>query len=598
MRIRYFFLIVGMVWGLSSCDDVLDKRNLNTVDDTIWDNYAAATVYLNSLYAQNMPAISLGANAGLSDEGYSSSENVTDLMWGVADETQVGIINDFSGATFENIRRINIGIQGINRSSLSEEEKAELAGQAYFLRAWRNWQLVRLYGGIPLVETAQDPFYDDLDLPRSTTRESVAFIVSDLDKAVAGLPARWELSADQGRITSAAAAAFKGRVLLHFASPMFNPDGKQDRWQAAYTANKEAKALLDENAYGLLDDFSQMFIINPVGNPEAVLFRSYKENTEYSSGWEGTIRPPSGGGNMGATPTWNLAQAFPMANGKPIHDPESGYDPLRYWENRDPRFYQTIAYNGATWSMAGRDETVVWTPERFRGENNRTAGTGMLNRKASNPAIDRNNTGNTSTSWLEIRYAEVLLNLAECAVELDLQEEAVALVSQLRQRAGISEANNFGLGSSLSVETLMRERQVEFAFENKRYWDMRRRRMFTDDLGAHTPKMNGRKRLGLRITGKGEWGSVVRSGDYRGASRLDTAIMLGHVDLNRPGDYETYFEVSVKNMDDLQPNGLDALIDYKERYYYFGIPVSVLTRSPAIEQTQGWLYGTFDPLKE
>ncbi|MCA1745583.1 MAG: RagB/SusD family nutrient uptake outer membrane protein [Bacteroidales bacterium] len=598
MRVKYFFLFTLSLLVMSGCEDVLDKRNLNTVDDTIWNDYTASTVYLNSLYSQNMPSISLGVNAGYSDEGFSSSEEVTNIMWGVVDETQVGAISEFNMAAFENIRRINIGIQGINSGSLSAEEKEVLAGQAYFFRAWRNWELVKLYGGIPLVAEAQDPFFDELDVPRSTTKASVDFIVSDLDKAIAGLPERWELSADQGRITCGAAAAFKGRVLLHFASPMFNPENKVERWEAAYTANTEAKNMLDAAGFGLHEDFSQMFIVNPVNNPEAVLFRSYKENSDYSSGWEGSIRPPSGGGNMGSTPTWDLAQAFPMANGKPIDDPESGYDAVRYWENRDPRFYHTIAYNGATWEMAGRDGSIVWTPATFRGEDNRTAATGMLNRKASNSAIDRNNTGNTSTSWLEIRYAEVLLNLAECSIELAKQEEAITLMSQVRQRAGVESADNYGLGASVDMETLMRERQVEFAFENKRYWDLRRRRMFTDDLGENSPKLNGRKRTGLDIRGKGVWSRRIGSGDFRGATRLDTAIILGHVDLDRPGDYETYFEVSVKNLDNLQPSGVDAIIAYPEICYFFGIQTSVLSRSPAVEQTLGWQYGTFDPLKE
>src|SRR5690606_24479241 len=202
MRVKYFFLFTLSLLVMSGCEDVLDKRNLNTVDDTIWDDYAASTVYLNSLYSQNMPSISLGVNAGYSDEGFSSSEAVTNIMWGVVDETQTGAISEFNVAAFENIRRINFAIMGINSGSLSAEEKEELAGQAYFFRAWRNWELVKLYGGIPLVAEAQDPFFDEMDVPRSTTKASVDFIVSDLDMGIAGLPERWELSADQGRITS------------------------------------------------------------------------------------------------------------------------------------------------------------------------------------------------------------------------------------------------------------------------------------------------------------------------------------------------------------------------------------------------------------
>ena len=123
-----------------------------------------------------------------------------------------------------------------------------------------------------------------------------------------------------------------------------------------------------------------------------------------------SVRPYSGGGGGGFSPTWQLVQAFPMANGKLINEPESGYNETVFWKDRDPRFYATVAYNGSDWTMSGRDKTVVWT-FRNADEGNRVPGTGFYNKKATNPNIARTDIGQTSTAWIELRYAEVSIEL-------------------------------------------------------------------------------------------------------------------------------------------------------------------------------------------
>src|SRR5690606_20633742 len=119
----------------------------------------------------------------------------------------------------------------------------------YFWRAFQYFQLVRMYGGVPLVLESQNPIVGDNDansVPRSSTTACIAQIVKDLDLAKSLLPGKWD-GGNWGRITSGAAAALKGRVLLTYASPQFNPNDSRDRWEAAYAANTEAKALLEQN---------------------------------------------------------------------------------------------------------------------------------------------------------------------------------------------------------------------------------------------------------------------------------------------------------------------------------------------------------------
>lgn len=605
----YPFIIIGLLSVLLfSCKDVLDKNDLTTLDDRIWEDESQINLYINNLYFNNMPKASFKEYSSVSDESYSSSETSTDLLYGFISPNGIDKVTVLHKDNYNLIRRINIGLEGIENSSIDESLKAPLRGQALFLRAYRYWEFVQLYGGVPIVKEVQDPYKgsESLDVPRSKTGDAINEIIADLDKAIEGLPLDWTQTADKGRITSGAAAAFKGRVLLAWASPMFNPNNDQARWQRAYDANKQAVDLLSQMSVprGLHPDFSSIFTTNVLENVEAVIFRRYDLNagSKYTHDWENSVRPNSGGGGAGYGPTWELVQAFPMANGKLINEPESGYNETYFWKDRDPRFYATVAYNGSEWKMSGRDRTTVWT---FRNtvEGNRAPVTGFYNKKATNPSISIDVISQTSTAWIELRYAEVLLNLAECANEIGNQNEALENVRAIRERAGIeSGGGEYGISNSISKELLreviMVERQVEFAFENKRYWDMRRRKMFREDLGTYVKKLNGTQRHGLNYVPKGLWGREITdvNSKYKGWLRIDTALVLGYLDLNDVNSFSTYYTTSVKNLDLYQ--GQSQPIDYKELYDFFAVPSSIINKSPAVEQTKGWLNGTFDPLTE
>lgn len=591
---------------LASCQDVLDKHDLNVLDEQIWEDDAQATLYINNLYVSNMPGAQFGDNSALSDETWSADQAFTDLIYGFKTASDINTVTVFHKTRYELIRRINIALEGLERSSLDKEVKGRLAGQALFFRAWRYWEMVQLYGGIPMVKKVQDPYSEDLNVPRSKTGDAIDAIVADLDEAIDKLPADWELSQDKGRITRGAAAAFKGRVLLTWASPLFNPAGKSDRWQRAYEANLEAIDLLSKMKIprGLHPDFSTIFTSDVLNNMEAILFRRYSlsAGTEYTQGWEGRVRPPSGGGNGGFSPTWELVKAFPMANGKLIAEPESGYDSVCFWKNRDPRFYATVGYNGAEWKMTGREGTTLWSFRNVK-ENNRVTATGFYNKKATDSAIARENTSQTNTAWIELRYAEVLLNFAECANELGKTSEALDKVRAVRARAGIEPGiGEYGIPGDVSKELLreiiMIERQVEFAFENKRYWDLRRRLMFRSDLGQYVKKLNGTQRHGFTYSAQSGWSSEIKdeASPWYGKLRIDTALVNGHLDLNDPASFGKFFRVTYKNLDIYQ--GVSQPIYYPVLYDFFAVPSSMLEKSPAVEQTLGWINGTFDPLSE
>ncbi len=588
----------------AGCEEVLDKHDLNVLDQQIWDDQNQATLYLNNLYYANMPGASLGLNSQLSDESYSAEEQYTDFLYGMKTESDINSVTVFHKSRYELIRRINICLEGMEGSSLSDSIKGMISGQALFFRAFRHWEMVQLYGGVPIIKKVQDPFTEDLNVPRFKTSDAVDAIVADLDEAIRVLPVDWLLEEDKGRITRGAAAAFKGRVLLAWASPLFNPADDPARWQRAYEANKEAMDILAAMSVprSLHPDFATLFTTDVRNNMESVLYRRYSSGAgvEYTHGWENSVRPPSGGGNGGFSPTWELVKAFPMANGKLIGEPGSGYDSVYFWKNRDPRFYATVVYNGAEWSMNGRTGTTAWTFRNLK-ETNRVPGTGFYNRKATDPTIARENISQTSTAWHEIRYAEVLLNFAECANEINKPGEALENVRKIRARAGIEAGNGeYGIPNSVSKELLrqiiMIERQVEFAFENKRYWDMRRRLMFRNDMGTHVRKLNGTYRHGFTYLALSGWNNEItdEKSPYKGWLRIDTALYLGHLDLNNAASYSKYFRVTYKVMDLYQ--GKQQTLNYKTLYDFFAVPSSMLEKSPAVKQTLGWINGEFDPL--
>lgn len=607
---RIGFLLAALLLVLAAgCTKVLDKYDLNVIDDRIWEDEGQAILYINNLYEDNMPPMSLGENDAFSDESFSSSQTVTDVLYGFFGPNDIDAVKELHKDNYRLIRQINICIDGLETSPLDDAVKNPILGQALFFRAWRYWQMVKLYGGIPMVMRVQDPFLElDLNIQRSKTSESIDLIVADLDRAIEYLPVDWTLDKDRGRITSGAAAAFKGRVLLSWASPLFNRSGDiRGRWQRAYDANAQAINLLSQMSVprALHPDFSTIFTSDVLSNPEAVIYRRFDAGAgvDYTSSWESRVRPPSGAGSGLSTPTWELVQAFPMKNGKHIRASDSGYDETYFWRDRDPRFYATVAHNGSEWPMNGRELTNVWTYVRNIHENNRTPATGFYNRKATNPDIAENNVSQTSTSWIELRYAEVLLNLAECANELENSSEAIELVGRIRERAGIEAGDgNYGIAASVTKEELreiiMIERQVEFAFENKRYWDLRRRLMFRNDLGQYARKLNGTQRHGLEIRAAGEWNDrILEAGPYQGWRRIDTLVLFNHVDIEDAESYNTYFETKLKVMEAIV-GGTTQQFNYPELYDFFAVPSSFLQSSPAVEQTAGWVNGSFNPLAE
>jgi hypothetical protein len=551
-------IIIILTIILSGCSEILEKDNLSSISENIvWNDAKYATSYVNRLYSTCLPVWNTSLSS-MSDEAYGGNAYV----YGQLTTTSVNVWN------YSLIRNINIFLAKIDEGSIADSEKNMLKAQVLVLRAWKYFEMVRVYGGVPIIEKVQNQT-DDLYVTRNKTSECINFIVKDLDIASGFLPWKWT-GDDAGRVTKATALALKARVLLYYASPQFNPNKTIERWNTAYNASKIAVDELAKNGYALYNSYEN-FWFNEMNN-EVVFATRFQDESNITHNWDAGTRPlEEAVGSTGANqPSIEMVNSYPMNNGKAISDPTSGYDSLFYWKNRDPRFTASIAYNGCLWELSGKKGRIQWT---FAGAELNPTNTGFYCRKAINPVFSPYLSTRSSTDWVEMRFAEVLLNHAECSAETGKSSEAYDILKQIRKRAGIQPGADgmYGLESGMTgsklIKTVLLERKIELAFEGKRYWDLRRRRLFAEEL-------NGTKRHGIYP-------------QLRTMKKEDFLKIQSTVDINK--DYSTYFKDSYIVIDKVFP------INFKDNYHFYAIPTTHLETNSKLQQTQGWDNGDFNP---
>ncbi|MEQ7799718.1 RagB/SusD family nutrient uptake outer membrane protein [Pedobacter sp. ASV1-7] len=616
---KYLMVLATTATLFSSCkvndDEFFELRDRGGIDAAIWDTPGAVQMHLNRAYDVIMPQFLFQDHNTNNMNGrygvhYASDESFFPVVdqWARAALGLQGELgnNDIrfagnvytsnaGGNKYMDISRCNDAITNLPKGSMAPDVKRSFLGQYYALRAMVYFELVKVYGGVPLVLTPQTP--DNLTVSgRASARECFDAITKDLDSAISNLNGvNWNNDAtDRGKISKLAATCLKAKVAMYWASPQFNPGNDGGRWTVALAANKAAYDLALTSGRVLLPNYASIFQTEGDANTEVIMVRTYS-NTLERRGHDGErrARPSSEGGTptQGYRATTRLLDAYPMLDGNSISTAgQYQYDDLMFWQNRDPRFNATIAYNGGVWPLSGKPNRKQWTYTGATGEANLMAvycKRFNIAALASGATAYTNNIGGNGMDWIEMRFAEVILNYAECLNETGNIDLAKEMVRKIRVRAGIqigaTPANDYGLGAvntpAAMRDLILNERFIEFAFENKRNSDLRRTRrmhLLTGNMTSiEIEPVNG-------ATTRNTLEAIVNT--TTGERFRETLNMESRA------VYSQYFRKNTVGVQGYLPYNIP------EFHYFYTFHNDFVNTGANIQATIGWAGGTFDPL--
>ena len=529
---RNIYIAMLFVCGslfFTTCSDDLDTIPKQEFSDiAVWGDPALVGTFINNIYFTLDEPLTVGRlKAVLVDEAhYRGNQGSRDfnnclmtpdtyLGWDAACRYRTW--NDM----YKNIRNCNLFFENLEKipfsTSLADgvSEKDRMTGEVTFLRAYNYFNLITMFGGVPII-TQLFGLTDEFDVPRDSFEDCIKFIVSELDKAASLLPVR-HTGANYGRATKGAAMALKARVLLYAASDLYHSTSKlfpnfskpellgytggdrTARWKAAKDA---AKAVIDLGVYKLYkaepapgdsiaQNFVDFFISKESEEDIFVKFFVPIMGQNY-----GLYTGPNGFHTWGSNaPIGNMVDAYEMSDGTKFdwNNPAHAAFPYR---NREQRFYATILYNGAYFRprpadvvglepggfiQTGRWE--VWNTETnaiqiVHGVDTRNSPiedwngseTRYYTRKFFDTGVDAQYYKQDVT-WRFMRFGEVLLNYAEACIELGEYDEAKVYINKIRKRAGQPALTETG---DALKERYRNERRIELAFEDHRFFDVRR----------------------------------------------------------------------------------------------------------------------------
>lgn len=389
---------------------------------------------------------------------------------------QLNEINNMYTRMYQGIRNTTKMLEQLDQVPWKADQSPQrIKGEQYFLRAYFYFELIKRFGGVVIIDKVYK-VDEDIDLPRNSYEDCVAYILKDLDEAEKLLPTDYD-AANNGRATIGAAKALRARTLLYAASPLNNPTNDAAKWQQAADA---AKAVMAMNAYSLQATYAD--ILQVPTSPEYIFYKIRGPRSFVDAGFlRKNILSNGSGGSATFSPTQNHVDLYEMKNGLLISDPTSGYDPQKPYVNRDPRFYANILYNDAPWQ--GRT-IAVWEDKSKPGEVKYgvdynpsiqfSTKTRYYCRKLW-PEVYRVGSSQTAlVNFIFFRYAEILLNYAEVQNEAAGPDASVYdAVNQIRKRAGMPNLPA-GLTKDQMRERIRNERAIELAFEDIRWYDILR----------------------------------------------------------------------------------------------------------------------------
>jgi len=504
----------------------MDKSPLDIIsEDVVWNDEALINSYIDGVYAEMSFLVRDGEGhegvdptSGLSDEG-RQGRDWHDLYT----KWKGGYLNKEGGLldlwNYGTIRNANEFLEKIGPSTaVSETKKEELKARIRYARALVYFNMVKRYGGIPIITKAQDVNApsEELMVPRDKEIDVYDFIIKEMDEIMDALPPRFN-STETGYPTRYAALALKSRAALFAASiatwgkvqidgVVGIPQSEAKRfWQASYDASKE---IIDSKVHALYnqipddksENFRQLFLDE---NNSEVIFAKQLTGEKVTSNYDLFMSPFQfcpGWGGANTSVYLEMVESFENKDGSPgtfdrakaLSQP---WDLREFFADKDPRFLATIYFEGDIWKgeaienwggIITEDGTKITSGSyngiAAQGRSYTCAGyaggqiTGFNVKKYLDDKLDPVNENKTSVDFIVFRLGEIYLNLAEAAFELGKTDEALAAVNEIRERAGIAELK------SITRDKIRNERKVELAFENQRWWDLKRWRIAVDAI--------------------------------------------------------------------------------------------------------------------
>lgn len=487
---KKYIVMAGLMFSVSGCGLLeLDESTGLTREEAYayFNNVKGLVTYVYSRLPDELGGLGGALRESATDNSvYIWSDNSVHTFYNNA-WNPVNTVDDVWGRCYGAIRSCNSFLENYSPERLErfrwndtydeDISKANMYRQELrVLRAFFFFELAKRYGDIPLLTRTYTT--DEINnVEKTAFHEVVNFICAECDEAAQHLPVRQkDFWAESGRVTKGTAQALKARALLYAASPLHNAAQEASRWEAAA---KAAYALIKEGNYSLPQIDKDPLYHKDGGNE---VLKSSQLIFERRSGdtfdYEANNLPISyEKGKTGNVPTQNLVDAFQMADGRDF-DWATLVPGDNAYRNRDPRFYHTVLCNGDTWMQA-----VI---EAYEGgkDGAGTAGTtktGYYLKKYMNETVSLIPTKERKKPhhYVLFRYAEVLLNYAEAMnawrgadyTDATFSLSARAALNQVRSAAKMPPVTAVG---DAFTESIRRERRVELAFEDHRFWDIRR----------------------------------------------------------------------------------------------------------------------------
>jgi len=444
-----------------------------------------------------------GTLAGATDEAENEANFVYLIRWNTAAIIPANVIAQEDNRYFgrwKAIRYANILLErigGVPDPLADAAFKTQARGEAMFIRALSHFETLKRYGGIPLINKRFNSV-DEAKVPRSSFEECVNFIAKDCDSAVAYLPFTYIIS-QRGRATKLAALALKSRLLLYAASPLFNTatpylpmanaaDNKlicygnfdANRWKLAADA---AKAVLDAAALSsaaLIDVPANRDPVNLLNgnyrvswelqdNSEVIIAdKSYARLNRFNWPWYHLIPTPMGSFWVSNSATHTFVQRYEKKDGGlQTWNPAGGDDLVDKYNQLDPRFKQTIGFNGGRWN---NEHPLIETFTGGKHAANCFGGAWVVKHVPEALA----NGGSAVPGIALFRLNEFYLNYAEALNEFSgPSTETYTAINTIRTRSGMPNTTA-GLSKDAFRAKVRNERAIELSFEDHRFWDLRR----------------------------------------------------------------------------------------------------------------------------